>query len=301
MKKTWKGIKDIININNKPGSQISQLVYKDKQITSNKGMANTFNEFFTDVGPNLDNEIPKNPRNPIIYVTNRILDSFLIAPTTPNEISDIIGALDDTKSSGRCSIPTKFLKMATEDIFVTFSEICNSSFEEGFFPEKNKCATVIPIHKNGSAKDVNNYRPISLLSTFSKIMEKLMATRLNNYLELHSIIYPKQYGFRAGFSTTHSLIGTTETINKTIEAKKYGCDTFIDLKKAFDTVNHKILLQKLEHYGIRGNSLCWFESYLTGRMQLVQLNGTDSDIKSIRCDVPQGSVLGPILFFTLYK
>ena len=98
MKKTWKGIKDIININNKTRSQISQLVYKDKQITSNKGMANTFNDFFTNVGPNLDNEIPKNPRDLTKYLKNRILDSFLIAPTTPNEISDIIGALADTKS-----------------------------------------------------------------------------------------------------------------------------------------------------------------------------------------------------------
>ena len=116
--------------------------------------------------------------------------------------------------------------MAKEDISVTFSEIC---------------------HKNGSAKDVNNYRPISLLSTFSKIMEKLMETR-------SPIIYHKQYGFRAGFSTTHSLISITETINKTIEAKKYGCSTFIHFKKAFDTVNHKILLHILEHYGILDNS-----------------------------------------------
>ena len=122
-----------------------------------------------------------------------------------------------------------------------------------------------------------------------------MVTRLNNYLELHSIMYHKQY-FRAGFSTTHSLINITETINKTIEANKYGSGTFIDLKKAFDTVNHKILVQTLEHYDIRGNSFSWFESYLTGRMQFVQLNGTDSDIKSITCGVPQGSVLGPILF-----
>ena len=114
-------------------------------------MSNTFNEFFTNVRPNLDNEVSKNTSNATIYLKNRILDSFVIAPTIPNEINDIIGALDDTKSFGPCSIPTKFLKMAKEDIFVTFSEIRNSSFEEGFFPEKNKSAKVIPIHKNGSA------------------------------------------------------------------------------------------------------------------------------------------------------
>ena len=123
-----------------------------------------------------------------------------------------------------------------------------------------------------------------------------MAVRLNNFLHLHSIIYPNQFGFRAGCSTTHSLISITETINKTIEQKKFGCGVFIDLKKAFDTVNHNILLQKLEHYGIRENALLWFKSYLTDRKQFVSLNGTNSKIKSITCGVPQGSVLGPILF-----
>ena len=155
---------------------------------------------------------------------------------------------------------------------------------------------MIPIHKKGSTNDVNNYRPISLLSTFSRIMEKLMAVRLNNFLHLHSIIYPNQFEFRAGCSTTHPLISITETINKTIEQKKFGCGVFIDLKKAFDTVNHNNLLQKLEHYGIRDNALLWFKSYLTDRKQFVSLNGTNSEIKSITCGVPQGSVLGPISF-----
>ena len=145
------------------------------------------------------------------------------------------------------------------------------SKKEGIFPDINKIAKVIPIHKKGPTNDVNNYRPISLLSTFSKIMEKLMAVRLNDFLQLHSIIYPNQFGFRAGCSTTHSLISIIETINKTIEQKKFGCGVFIDLKKAIDTVNHNILLQKLEHYGIRDNALLWFKSYLTDRKQYVSV------------------------------
>ena len=163
-------------------------------------------------------------------------------------------------------------------------------------PEKNKTARVVPIHKNGSTKEINNYRPISLLSIFSKIMEKIVAVRLNSFLELHSIIYPNQFGFRSGCSTTHALISITQAINRTTIDKQYGCGVFIDLKKAFDTVNHDILLLKLEHYGIRGVAYSWFKSYLSDRKQFVSLNGVDSNLKNISCGVPQGSVLGPLLF-----
>ena len=154
--------------------------------------------------------------------------------------------------------------------------------------DKNKIAKVIPSHKKRPTNDVNNYRPISLLSTFSKIMEKLMAVRLNTYLELHEIIYPTQFGFRSGYSsTTHSLITITENINKTLDRNKYGCGVFIDLKKAFDTVNHNILLQKLEHYGIHGDSIAWFKSYLSDRKQYVHINGINSEIITVTCGVPR--------------
>ena len=207
-------------------------------------MSNAFNDFFTNIGPKLDDEIPKcrKPDGATFYLNSRVHESFLIYPTNPNEISNIICSLDDSKSSGPCSVPTKLLKLSADVVSIQLSDICNTSFEEGSFPDKNKMAKVIPCLKKGSSKDVNNYRPISLLSIFGKIMEKLMAARLTNYLDNHSIIYPNQFGFRAGFSTTDSLISITETIKKTLDNKKYGCGVFIDLKKAFDTVNHDILL-----------------------------------------------------------
>ena len=208
-------------------------------------MTNTFNDFFTEIGPQLDEEIPqsKRPGGCKIFLNSRIPNSFLISTTNPQEISDIINHLDDSKATGPCSVPIKLLKLVRHELSIPFSDICNTSFTEGIFPEIIKVAKVIPSHKKGPTNDVNNYRPISL-SVFSKILENLMVVRLTTYLELYEIIYPNQFGFRQGYSTSKSLKSITETIKKTLDHNKYGCGVFIDLRKAFDTANHGILLQK---------------------------------------------------------
>ena len=170
------------------------------------------------------------------------------------------------------------------------------SLQTGEYPDLLKIVKVVPIHKGGSTQDVNNYRPISLLSIFDKIIEKLMHIRLYSFLEKHNILFHNQFGFRKKNSTVYALTQITETIKESIDGGKYGCGIFIDLRKAFDTVNHEILLLKLEHYGIRGDMLNWFKSYLSGRKQYVSINGKSSELLEINCGVPQGSVLGPLLF-----
>ena len=199
-------------------------------------MANKFNTFFTNVGPNTEITIPKNPAvRPEKYLRNRNRFLFLIAHVSNEEILETLNHLEN-KSVGPQSIPIKLLKLIPDLILIPLCRIINLSFSTGIFPDKLKISKVVPIHKGGSPDEVNNYRPISLLSVFDKIIEKLMHKRLYEFLEQHNILYKNQYGFRKTYSTSYALLQITERIKESIENKKYGCGLFIDLSKAFDTI-----------------------------------------------------------------
>ena len=296
IKKTWIGIKSIINTKNEISPKTSQLNVNGNVIDDPKCIANSYNNFFTNVGFNIDKDIPIINKSPESFLKQRNDENFLISHVTHEELIDLIKTLDSKKGSGPSSIPVRLLLLIPDLIVVPLCQIINKSFDTGVFPESLKTAKVISIFKKGSTQDVNNYRPISLLSIFDKIFEKLMYSRLYNFLDKFNILYEHQYGFRKNKSTIHSLMQITEQIKFSLEKGMYGCGIFLDLKKAFDTVNHSILLRKLEHYGIRGIPLHWFTSYLSNRKQFVYFNGHISDTKPINCGVPQGSVLGPLLF-----
>ena len=296
IKRTWIGIKTIINTKTSITPKTAQLHVNGKIIDVPMDRSNTFSNFFVKVGPNMEIEIRRFNRTPKYYLKSRNQFHFLIIFDFIDELTKIINSFDSKKSSGPYSLLTKLLIMITDLVVFPLCKIINTSFRMGVFPDALKIANVIPVFKNGSTQEVNNYRPISLLSFLDRMIERLMHSSLYNFLEQHKILYSRQFGFLKQKSTTHSLHDITEKIKTSIDDGKYGCGIFIDLKKAFDTVNHSILLTKLEHYGRRDSALDWFKSYMTDRKKYVYFNGHSSEIKNITCGVHQGSVLGPLLF-----
>ena len=175
----------------------------------------------------------------------------------------MIKSLKNNKAAGPNSIPTKLLKLFVKEVNSPLSSLINLSFECGKFPDVLKTANLTPIFKKGDLLESTNYRPISLLPNISKIMEKLVHQRLTMFLEQKDLLYDLQFGFRNKTSTNHALIHITEKIRETLDNKNFACGVYIDLQKAFDTVNHKILLDKLNYYGVRGIGGNWFKTFLT--------------------------------------
>ena len=174
--------------------------------------------------------------------------------------------------------------------------IFNVSLQNGTFPDELKIARVTPLFKNGSDSDLGNYRPISVLPCFSKILEKIMYNRLYKHLSDNNVLYKKQFGFQEKHSTEHAILHLVDQINCSFEKNLFTLGIFIDLSKAFDTVDHKILITKLENYGVKGTNLHWFKSYLKYRKQFIAYEIFSIYCINISCGVPQGSILGPLLF-----
>ena len=298
IKNIWKGIRELIShkaiVRNIP----SKLILPDNtEINDSKDLANTFNKYFASIGKRLGHSTSTTSISSALdFMDSPLKNSFVLTPVTTEEIRTEISKLNASKSTGPFSIPTKLLKLIQNYIDSPLEKLFNCSFSTGIVPDKFKLACVVPVFKKGAQTDFCNYRPISLLSIFNRLLEKLMYKRLINFIDREKILFKNQFGFREKHSTTLTTSLIIDKIQKAIEEGKFSCGIFLDLSKAFDCVNHQILLSKLEFYGLRGITHSWLKSYLSNRKQYVSIGNTTSDELTVSCGVPQGSVLGPLLF-----
>ena len=299
MKASWKLLNNMIGrTKDKKHTFPTYFKINNEKVSEKKQIVENFNMFFSGVGENISQKVKHTTTLPDQYLKGSYQKNIFLTPVTPHEVIKTTKSLKPKNSTGYDNVSTKLLQNVIEDIAYPFCHVINQSFSSGIVPEEMKIAKVIPVYKAGEENVFNNYRPISLLTAFSKVMEKLMSNRLVKFLELNSILYSHQYGFRKGHSTIHPIIHMLNDIATGIDkSPSERCmSLFLDLSKAFDTLSHNILLKKLNHYGIRGVANIWFENYLSGRQQYVEIDGINSTMKTLTCGVPQGSILGPILF-----
>lgn len=297
MKGTWRQINTILSKTKNKQNVSTHFTENGTQITNPQEISNEFNNFFINIGPKLNRQCPSTPCTASSFLPNvNITNSLFFEPSTVEETYAIIQKLKPKTSCGHDNISPKLLKQTAQSILLPITHIVNLSLASGIFPENMKIAKVVPIFKNGSSYYFNNYRPVSLLPSCSKILERIVFTRLHKFLDKYSLLTPSQYGFRPNFSTELAILELQNSIINNLSCNKQTIGLFLDLSKAFDCLNHEILLKKLSHYGIRGVPLKWFKSYLLNRKQFTSYNSVNSTMLSITTGVPQGSILGPLLF-----
>jgi hypothetical protein len=297
-KKTWELIN---NIRGKQKRQIKPLfVIDNKKISNRRIIANEFNKYFVSLASNLNKNYSALGEVGISsipdfsdYLPTSCTSSIYLYDCEPEELAKIISEFETGKSS---DIPIRLIKKSSLIICPLLSKYFNYCLQAGTFPNELKTGKISPIYKKDNEQLLENYRPVSTLAVFGKILEKVIYSRLYSFLTAQGILHENQFGFRKRHSTNHALNYSVNQIESALDDKKHVLGIFIDLSKAFDTIDHKKLLSKLNNYGIRGNALSLIESYLSNRYQYTTVLGEDSDKLPVIFGVPQGSVLGPLLF-----
>ena len=294
MKRSWSLIKGLMGrFNNKPVCK--KLIYNDQTYSSDQDIAEAFNSHFTSVAQILANNLPLSETDPTYCMPNVPPNCFHLRPVTQGECLNIISSLKTTKTDTN-SLPVKLFKSVSQIIVKPLCSLINASFVTGIFPEYFKTARISHIYKSGNPEDPSNHRPIATIPYLSKIFEKCICSRLLGYFDEFSLFSEVQYGFRKGKSTCDALMDMTEAIYDSLNKKKFHMNLLIDLRKAFDTISHDILLKKLQHYGVKNKPLDLIKSFLSDRKQFVKIGNHSSSLLVNPIGLPQGSNLGPTLF-----
>lgn len=289
----WRTIKNIVHLNNTPKIPVELLDIAENSTDS----ADQVNVFFANIGANLASKITVNNTNSIPLINAEVpYSSMAMLPTDEIEVRNIILGLRSKCSSGIDLVSNEVLKSAIHILVPPLTLLFNICLSTGVFPDIFKRALITPVHKSGDRHSVDNYRPISILSSISKILEKVINSRLVDYLDKNKIIAKNQYGFRKNMSTEDAVLELNERVVRLLDNKAKVIGIFLDLAKAFDTVSVPLLLTKMECLGIRGMVLEMFRSYMTNRSQKVKIGNVISNTAYPSYGVPQGSVLGPTLF-----
>jgi hypothetical protein len=299
-KETWRVLNEVTGQKTRAQSNYCLEVNND-MITDQQKVAEEFNKYFLTVVDTLSCQYDKNKEVLAIDCSDLFPDvretsSIFVTPVSVEELEKIVSSLKSGKSPGHDGLSSHLVKSIFKEISKVLVYLINLSISTGVFPYALKESIVIPIHKKGVSTCCSNFRPISLVPTFSKIYEKIMKQRVVRYLEKIKFFSNNQFGFREGLSTESAIMEFINKVNNGINDNKKVSGLFLDIAKAFDTVNHKILLEKLFNCGIRGVAYNWFCSFLVNRRQRVRINGFLSGEGVIKHGVPQGSVMGPILF-----
>lgn len=292
-KTTWNIINKTIG-KGQVENKIMEIHHEENIITDAKQVAANFNKFFIEKSQALSSSFPTDDSIP--QITEKNFKTMFFTPTSENEVYIAINTLKQSNASGIDEISTNLLKVAINFIVRPLTFLINRSLTDSKFPEIFKTAKVIPIYKKDSKYAMENYRPISLLSAVSKILEKIVFNKITHFLCQFNILNNFQHGFRKGRNTCSAILNFINRLYDNLDVNNKCIGLFMDLSKAFDLVNHKLLLEKLNNYGIRGKVSDWISSYLSDRKQVVDINNTKSSEMNINIGVPQGSILGPLLF-----
>ena len=295
--KSW-GIVNQITKRNKVKSTVIPRIFNDDgiEVTNETEVLNLLNRHFSTIGNSMATKLSNTRTNPLDYIKHDKSSSLFMSPTTLDEINKLIDNLDAKKAPGSDGIPCYLIKLTKCIIAPVLCNLFNVCMNVSIFPDIFKIAEVKSLFKGGDKRVKGNYRPISLLPLFSKLFEKVIAKRMRSYFDSNEILTNNQFGFRKSYSTELATINLKDKLLENLDKKDITCAIFLDLAKAFDSVNHEILLRKLEKYGVRGIPLKLLESYLSNRRQYVKINDKSSDLVCIDIGIPQGSILGPLLF-----